>query len=664
MNYPVVFDKTARSFTGAGLAVLHNAYNVKIRQVINGEYTLSLVLPWTDENRKYIEEENFIVVEGQAFRIRTLHDIRDSVGALTSNIQCEHVSYDLNDVRHLPKMNDIVNVSLKDVFTTGFSDGKNNYQGILQGTGFTLNTQVSEKTDLYLYKTSPRAVLNHFLEKLDCEAVFDNFNITVVPRRGQNRGAQFRVGKNLQNIKRTIDSTTLITRLYPYGADYLDITSVNSGKAYIDSPLINLYDYVHEGYLDFPDIDTPQALREAAEKKWSTEETDGIDKPKVTYEVSVVELAKIDEFAQFEKFELGDTVRVIDEQLGIDVNARIMEYEYYPFEPQKSSVVLANFKENIGGVFAELLKAKNLVENITTSKGKINDEYIESVRQTMQMKFNQSLSKKAVVHEFADIWVDNVNNPSAAIALVDGMFALANQKKTDGTWDWRVIGDGGKLVADEVASSWVYAGVISASQITAGTINTDRIRVRSADGRLEISGSKIQMIGELSSLEMSPQNGVVYAHKFDIYGRPVKATTMSAKGAGLEYYTYSSSSSELPSTTVYQPYVSCVYLDTLGGGINDPNFYQVVVSGPAWTDTSYVPKVMVTPAETLRFVRADGGRLNDLAEYRCMVDRIERFSGGVEIIVESWKTYVSRIVNNVPTYTTGSLKFNILVIMA
>lgn len=664
MDYPVVFDKTARSFMGAGLAVLHNAYNVKIRQVINGEYTLSLVLPWTDESRKYIEEENFIVVGGQAFRIRTLHDIRDSVGALVSNIQCEHVSYDLNDVRHLPRMNDIINVSLNEVFNTGFSDGKNTYSGILQGTGFTLDTQVMERTDLYLYKTSPRAVLNHFLEELECEAVFDNFHITVVPKRGQTGGVQFRVGKNLENIKRTIDSTTLITRLYPYGADYLDITSVNSGKAYIDSPLINLYDYVHEGYLDFSNIDQPQALMDEAAKKWSTEEEDGIDKPKVTYEVSVVELCKIDEFAQFEKFELGDTVRVIDEQLGIDVNARIMEYEYYPYEPQKSSVVLANFKENIGGVFAELLKAKNLVENIVTNKGQINDEYIESVRQTMQMKFNQSLSKKAVIHEYADIWVDDVNNPSAAIALVDGMFALANKKKPDGTWDWRTIGDSGKLVADEVAASWVYAGAISASQITAGTINTDLIRVRSSDGRLEISGSKIHMIGHGSSLDMSPQNGVVYAHEFDIYGRPIKATTISSKGAGLEYYTYSSSSSETPSKTVYQPYVSCVYLDTLGGGVNDPDFYQVVVSGPAWADTSYQPKVMVTPAETLRFVRADGGRLNDLSQYRCTVDRIERFSGGVEIIVESWKTYVSKIVNNYPTYTTGSLRFNIIVIMA
>ena len=102
----------------------------------------------------------------------------------------------------------------------------------------------------------------------------------------------------------------------------------------------------------------------------------------------------------------------------------------------------------------------------------------------------------------------------------------------------------------------------------------------------------------------------------------------------------------------------------MGGGVNDPDFYQVVVSGPAWADTSYQPKVMVTPAETLRFVRADGGRLNDLSQYRCTVDRIERFSGGVEIIVESWKTYVSKIVNNYPTYTTGSLRFNIIVIMA
>lgn len=62
----------------------------------------------------------------------------------------------------------------------------------------------------------------------------------------------------------------IITRLYPYGKDYLDITSVNDGKAYIDSPLIGEYENIYEGYIDFLDIDNPAELLKEAEKQWST----------------------------------------------------------------------------------------------------------------------------------------------------------------------------------------------------------------------------------------------------------------------------------------------------------------------------------------------------------------------------------------------------------
>lgn len=665
--FPVVYDKTEREFDSVGLAVLEGAKNVRVRQVVNGEYTLSFILPHSDEDWYFIKEENFVVVNGQYFRIRSFENQRDSVGRLVSNVQCEHISYDLNDIKHLPKMKDIINVTPIQVFMTGYSDGSNYYDGILVDTPFKLYSSVGGSLDLFLGKTSPRAVLNQFLDDLGCEAVYDNWDIYLVPKIGDNNGVQFRLGKNLHSVSRKTDSSGLVTRLYPYGNDFLDITSVNNNIAYIDSPLAGLYDYVHEDYIDFSDIDDPVKLKEKAVGKWSTEEKDGIDKPKVTYEVSVVELKKLDEYAMFEEFSLGDTVRVIDEMLGIDVNARIFEYDYFPYEPEKSSVVLANFKENIGGVFAELLKVKNLVSQIVTNKGQVNDAYIESVRQTMQMKFNSALTKKAVIHDYADIWVDNVNNPSAAIALVDGMFALANRKNADGSWNWRTIGSGGRLLADEVVSSWIYAGEINVNQLKAGTINTNNINIKSSDGKLEISGNRIAMNASGNSnntLAISPSVGIRYTHSHDSLGRPLKSTLFDVSGAGIIHYEYNTNNPNEEGNGFYSQYINGVFLDTIGGGTNDPTTYPVYIYGPIWADSSKQPKVMVTPSETLRFIRADGGRVNDLSQYRCSVSSITRNSQGIIVYVESWKTYVSSISNNNPVYRTGSLGFNILVIMS
>jgi phage minor structural protein len=663
----MVYDKTQREFGGMGLAVLEAAQNVKVRQVVNGEYTLSFVLPHTAEGRQYVREENIVLADGQAFRVRSFENVRDDVGKLVSNVQCEHISYDLNDVRHLPKMNDIINVTPKEVFVTGFSDGRTNYNGLLQGTPFTLECAVDGATDLFLYKTSPRAVLNQFLKDLGCEAVYDNWAVSLVSRRGNNNGVQFRLGKNLQSVKRKTDSAGLITRLYPYGDAYLDITSVNSGKAYIDSPLIGLYDYVHENYMDFDGVNVPSALKAKGIEQWSTEDRDGVDKPKVTYEVSVLELKKLSEYAAFEGFSLGDTVRVIDEALGIDVNARILEYDYYPYEPLKSSVVLANFKENAGGVFAELLKTQKLVSQLVTRKGQINDAFIESVQRTMQMKFSAAMTKKTVIHDYADVWVDDADNPAAAIALVDGMFALANAKKPDGSWNWRTIGSGGRLVADEVVSSWVYAGVIDASQINAGTINTNRIKLKSNDGRLEIAGNKITMTANNAAntaLTMDPADGVRYTHSYDALGRPLKTTAFDVSGAGILYYEYDTSNPNEEGTASYCQYLNAVYMDQIGGGTSDPQTFNIPIYGPVWADSDRTPKVMVTPDETLRFVRADGGHVNDLSQYRCGVTSVTRDSQGIVVRVESWKTYVYSISGGSPTYRTGSLKFNILVILA
>ena len=87
MDYPIVYDKFDQTFSGYGLAILEKAQNVKIKEVINGEYTLSLLLSRDDPKWAYIEPENFIKVKDQLFRIRKFDEVRDSSGKLTSNIQ-------------------------------------------------------------------------------------------------------------------------------------------------------------------------------------------------------------------------------------------------------------------------------------------------------------------------------------------------------------------------------------------------------------------------------------------------------------------------------------------------------------------------------------------------------------------------------------------------
>jgi phage minor structural protein len=484
MKYPIIFSKFETDFSTFGLAVLEKASNIKIKSVVNGEFTLSFVLPRNDPKWAYAQEENFVMVDGQLFRIRTFNEVRDSSGKLLSNIQCEHVWYDANDCKFIPNF-EMIGATPAAILAAAFAD-----------TRFTIGTVDINlpNTDIFLSKTNPAAIVNKLIENIGGELVRDNYTISFLKRIGNNNGVEFRTGKNNVEIKKSTDSKELCTRLYPYGQDDLDITSVNGGIAYLDSQYISNYDYIHTRHIDYSDIEDPTELKNKALAEFSTEEKDGIDKPKVTYEVSIVELKKLSGY-QFETFALGDTVRIIDEDLNIDVNARIMEYEYYPYEPQRSKVVLANFRNNIGKLLAGLAESRNKLNALTTQQGKIKAAWLENIMSKLQTEIQAGLTKKVVSHDYGDIWVDDLENPTKAMAIVNGMFAIANSKKENGDWNWRTFGTGDGFTADLINAGIIRIAESLTIENDGGTVSlkADGLRVVNGNARAAFLNNAISM---------------------------------------------------------------------------------------------------------------------------------------------------------------------------
>ena len=465
MDYPIVYDKFETDFSGAGLAVLENANNVKIKEVINGEFLLSFVLPRTDDSWQYVQPENFVKVfdcsqnKDQLFRIRAFDEIRDSTGKLTSNIQCEHVYYDAHDCKFFPYV-ELIGQTPEQILTYAFS-----------GTRFTIGTvEITTKTDIFLDKAYPSEIVAKLIENVGGELIKDNWTISLVNKRGSNTGVEFRYGKNQASLKRETDAKNVITRLYPFGKDGLQI---EGNLGYIDSPLINNYDRPRIGYIDYKDIEDPADLLAEALKEWSTTERDGIDKPKVTYSGEFVELKKLQEYGDVEAFALGDIVRIIDEGIEADTTQRIMEYEYYPYEPKRSTVVLSNLNPRVyrnsrpSNVIADTISQGQYVSDMQTSRGDINSGWLDNIREKLQTEIN-GMVQTALMHAQSDMYVDDLENPTKALILGPGLFAIANKKKPNGDWDWRTIANGDRVVADEVDAEWVYAGKVTTDQLIAG----------------------------------------------------------------------------------------------------------------------------------------------------------------------------------------------------
>jgi len=158
-------------------------------------------------------------------------------------------------------------------------------------------------------------------------------------------GFQVRYAKNLQHITRTA-SYKLITRLYPFGENDLDIASVNDGVKYLEN--FDFSPNVYVGLYQNQDISDPQELKDKG-----IEALEKLSRPRYTYRVGLVDLRTLPEYSH-ETFECGDVADVIDEPLGFDVRARIVRHKYNLFMPWQCELEIgepenrfaARFKEN------------------------------------------------------------------------------------------------------------------------------------------------------------------------------------------------------------------------------------------------------------------------------------------------------------------------------
>ena len=166
----------------------------------------------------------------------------------------------------------------------------------------------------------------------------------------------------------------------------------------------------------------------------SRENVNGI--PKLAYDIDVVELKTLPEFGQFEEFGLGDTVKVIDPDLEINTEVRIVSYEYNPLEKINSKVEIQNF-------FSTLADDIFRIQRDTLAKGKL----YHGIRISPDMGFEAIRSD-----EKARAWFNSDT--------------LAMQSKEDGQWK-------NKLWFDPLEGVYKFDGLLSATAIEAISAEID-----------------------------------------------------------------------------------------------------------------------------------------------------------------------------------------------
>lgn len=100
---------------------------------------------------------------------------------------------------------------------------------------------------------------------------------------------------------------------------------------------------------------------------------------------------------------------------------------------------------------------------------KINADYIDGEITHLVGDIEKGQGSVTITDENGIMIVDNKENPTKALRLLGGIFALANEKNQDGSWRWRAFGTGDGFTADEINGGTIRAGVVLADGVIVGT---------------------------------------------------------------------------------------------------------------------------------------------------------------------------------------------------
>jgi phage minor structural protein len=322
-------------------------YNIRERKrVVNGEYSLPFLVYKTERNKHsfdLVQEESIVEYDGQKYRIKKIREYmkgRTPVKEVTTH----HVFFDIIEHHQYETLTGTLNMVQVLNHTFSVTDWTWVNQGAFNSVEF---DNFGDGNALELFKI--------ILDRYGAEfKITGPRQITLKNQIGAPREAQFRYRHNIKTLYKDIDSSNVSTYIKGFGKDI---------TAEYTSPNSSVYGIRHAPPVRDERFTTVTGLQEHLEKVL-------IDTPNIVLEVETVELKK--QGIPIHEYDLGDTIFLIHEDLGIDSTVRILEYTDYPESHQSPKVVLANYKPSLTKVMASFQQTSKTVKQLTDSDGNLS----------------------------------------------------------------------------------------------------------------------------------------------------------------------------------------------------------------------------------------------------------------------------------------------------
>lgn len=365
-----LFSSNDKTFTTNGDIVL-KPLKAKVHKEDNGSFYLDL-----ETSIDYVDDltANRIVVANtpqgsQAFRITNVEQTRKKISA-----KCHHVFYDSNN--YLIADSYVVDKNCNDALDH-LKNATDN------ASPFTTVSDVTRINSFRCVRKSLYEAIQTVLERWGGHLVRDNYTIAIMNAIGKDNGVVVRYAKNLKEINCEYNWDNVVTKLMPVGKDglLLDEKYIYSNTQY-DIPYTKCVSFEQnsineEDYKDAEGNLNEVSYKNALMNDLRSQAQDYVNancKPSVNYKLK----------ANLEKItDVGDTIVVKDERLGLDITTNVIAYDYDCILERYTELEFGNFKQ----------KLSNLVDSITSSTQQTIQENNKVIKVTLSEELKTATDK-------------------------------------------------------------------------------------------------------------------------------------------------------------------------------------------------------------------------------------------------------------------------------
>lgn len=365
-----LFGTTDTDFSSNGDAVIQ-PFKAKVHKEDNGKFYLTI-----EADISYVDllTVNRIIVAdtpqgAQAFRIKNPEKTKSKI-----TIKAPHISYDTEN--YVIADSYVVDKNCNDAMDHLNSATDN-------PSPFQTYSDIATVGSYRCVRTSLYDAFSTVLERWGGHFVRDNYRFGIMSNIGRDNGVTVRYKKNLKEMTCTANWDGVVTKIMPVGKDGLLLDEVYLySKAQYDIPFTKVVSFSQnvdqdlykdtEGHLD--ETAYNNALIDDLRKQGQAY-VDENCVPKVNYTLK----------ANLEKLtDIGDTIEVIDEPMGIDIVTHVISYDYDCILGKYTELEFGNFQQKVSNLMGTVNSTiKQSVEQNNSALQVVFSDAIQHAQETM-----------------------------------------------------------------------------------------------------------------------------------------------------------------------------------------------------------------------------------------------------------------------------------------